>query len=151
LIAILALQALVCANRAREDDAVAALTQALRLAEPERYIRTFVDMGAPMQRLLQLALSRGIATAYVRELLAHFATPPTDAAGAVVDPLTERELEVLRLLPTSLSTVEIAEQLVVAPSTVRTHIKSIYSKLQVNRRADAVKRGEELRLMEQQD
>lgn len=150
LIAILALQALVCANRAREDDALAALTQALRLAEPEKYIRTFVDMGAPMQRLLQLALSRGIATAYVRELLTHFDTPPTDAAGTVVDPLTERELEVLRLLPTSLSTVEIAEQLVVAPSTVRTHIKSIYSKLQVNRRADAVKRGEELRLMERQ-
>ena len=98
--------------------------------------------------LLLRALSRGIAGDYVRSLLAACDEPVApDVLAAAVDPLTERELEILRLLPTSLSTVEMAEQLIVAPSTVRTHIKSIYSKLQVNRRVDAVKRAGELKLL----
>ncbi|MCB0075424.1 MAG: hypothetical protein KDE20_28415, partial [Caldilineaceae bacterium] len=85
---------------------------------------------------------------YVRSLLAACDEPVApDVLAAAVDPLTERELEILRLLPTSLSTVEMAEQLIVAPSTVRTHIKSIYGKLQVNRRTDAVKRASELQLL----
>ena len=148
LITVLALRALALAGDGREDAALEPLARALEMAAPERFTRTFVDMGPPMRTLLLHALSRGIAGDYVRRLLAACDDPVApDVLAAAVDPLTERELEILRLLPTSLSTVDMAAQLVVAPSTVRTHIKSIYSKLQVNRRTDAVKRAGELKLI----
>jgi LuxR family maltose regulon positive regulatory protein len=142
----LALQALGKVDRAMDP-----LERALHLAEPERFVINFLDHGAPMAVLLQEAVKRGIAVAYANKLLAAF-----DASGyrdvgklspSLLEPLTGRELEVLRLLATRLSGPEIAEQLVISLSTLRSHTKSIYGKLDVHRRTDAVERAEKLGLI----
>ena len=101
-----------------------------------------------MMKLLRQAASRGIADEYARKLLAAFATPARETpTQTLVDPLSERELEVLRLLATNLSSTDIAQELTIAVSTVRSHTKSIYSKLNVHRRLDAVERAKELQLI----
>ena len=103
-----------------------------------------------MARLLRRALTQGIAPGYVSRLLAAYgesapATPPV--AQALVEPLTERELEVLRLIAAGLSNREIAQELVVAVSTVKSHINHIYGKLGVRSRTQAVARAQELDLV----
>jgi LuxR family maltose regulon positive regulatory protein len=156
LIQVLILQALALDARGDVAQAVAPLDRALSLAEPGGFVRVFVDEGEPMARLLRHAASRGVALKYVSGLLAAFDAsdrgragegPPHPRAQLLVEPLTERELEVLRLLVTHLSSTEIAEELVVSANTVRSHIKSIYSKLNVHSRADAVQRARELKLL----
>jgi len=141
--------------------AMTSLERALSLAEPEGYVRVFVDEGEPMARLLRQAASRGIAPEYVSKLLAAFEgevkdqrakTKAADSSStfrpsSLVEPLSEREAEVLRLLTTSLSSTEIAEELVVSVNTVRSHIKSIYGKLNVHSRYEAVARAKELNLL----
>ena len=146
--------------------ALAPLERALRLAEPEGYVRLFVDEGPPMAQLLGEAARRGLLPEYTARLLGAFQTEqvagasgespaasPTQVAlgqstiDALVEPLSERELDVLRLFGTELSGPEIAGELVIALSTVRTHTKSIYSKLNVNSRRAAVKRATELGLL----
>ncbi len=146
--------------------ALAPLERALRLAEPEGYVRLFVDEGPPLAQLLGEAARRGVLPAYTARLLGAFqaeqvagasgespAASPTQVApgqstiDALVEPLSERELDVLRLFGTDLSGPEIARELVIALSTVRTHTKSIYSKLNVNSRRAAVKRATELGLL----
>jgi LuxR family transcriptional regulator, maltose regulon positive regulatory protein len=131
-----------------------AFAEALSLAEPGGYIRTFLDEGEPMIRLLHQAASRGLAPAYVARLLAACGEPATlereggySQALSLVEPLSQRELEVLRLLAGGLSNPEIASQLYIAVSTVRTHCKNIYGKLGVRRRWDAVQRAQELGLI----
>ena len=102
-----------------------------------------------MAALLQDAANRGIAPDYVRRLLTA-AVRPEDNAGnkeALIEPLSDRELDVLRLLGTDLAGPEIARELVVSLSTVRSHTKSIYAKLGVNNRRAAVTRAEELDLL----
>ena len=102
-----------------------------------------------MAALLQDAANRGIAPDYVRGVLTA-AVRPEDNAGnkeALIEPLSERELDVLRLLGTDLAGPEIARELVVSLSTVRSHTKSIYAKLGVNNRRAAVTRAEELDLL----
>lgn len=136
--------------------ALAALEQALSLAEPEGYVRIFVDAGEPLAQLLRQAAARGIAPAYAGRLLAAFqaeekrsAAPPapSPAPPPLLDPLTERELETLKFLATDLSVPEIAAEMVVAVSTLRTHIKRIYSKLDVHSRIEAIHRAQELKLL----
>ncbi len=129
--------------------ALLALERALTVAEPEGYVRVFVDEGVPMVVLLKAAAARQIAPEYVRRLLAAFGTTEPPGHGTVPgtiasEPLSEREREVLRLLGTDLSGPEIARQLVVSLNTVRTHTKNIYTKLGVNSRRAAVLRAEEL-------
>ena len=127
--------------------ALVPLERALTLAEPEGYVRVFVDEGPPMAALLQAAAKRGIAPGYVQRLLAQFGTAHgrTRTPGRrLIEPLSERELEVLRLLATDLDGPEIASQLMVSLNTMRTHTKSIYTKLGVNSRRAAVHRAEEL-------
>lgn len=149
VIEILVLQAL--AHHARDDTAAALppLRRALTLAEPEGYVRVFADEGAPMASLLKTAAKRGVAAGYVRRLLTAFAE--TDDRGPVgqglVDPLSERELEVLRLLGTDLGGPDIARELVVSLNTVRTHTNHVYAKLGVNNRRAAVRRARELGLL----
>jgi LuxR family maltose regulon positive regulatory protein len=149
LIEILVLLAL--AHRARADvpAALVALRRALALAEPEGYVRVFLDEGPPMAALLEAAANHGIAPSYVRQLLTGFggAEDRTPAKQALIEPLSERELDVLRLLGTDLNGPDIARELVVSLNTVRTHTKNIYAKLGVNNRRAAVRRAEELDLL----
>ncbi len=148
VIEILALRALTLQAQGDAAQALACLERALLLAEPEGYARVFVDEGQAMNKLLRQAASRGVAPGYAHKLLAAFDTPARESPSlALIDPLSGRELEVLRLLATSLSSTDIAQELSVAVSTVRSHTKSIYSKLNVHRRLDAVERAKELRLI----
>jgi len=156
LMETLALQALALRSKGDSEQALSVLERALALGEPEGYVRTFVDEGEPMADLLREAASRGIAPDYVSRLLGVFEVAEHGAleeAGTarevqpLAEPLSERELEVLRLLNTSLSSAEMADELVVSVNTVRTHIRSIYSKLGVHSRYEAVDRARELKLI----
>jgi LuxR family maltose regulon positive regulatory protein len=153
-----AVQALALYARRDREQALHTLERALTLAEPEGFVRTFVDEGAPMGELLKEAAARGIAPPYVARLLAVLdretgstqekASPPsTVRPQSLVEPLSERELEVLSLLRTSLSLPEIADRLIVSANTVRSHAKHIYAKLGVHDRTAAVERAEELDLL----
>jgi LuxR family maltose regulon positive regulatory protein len=157
-IEILVVQALARQALGDIPAALIPLERALTLAEPEGYVRMFVDEGPPMAHLLREAAARGIRPDYTGTLLAACDAEHQGSAGAPplptspmsqhrVDPLSQRELEVLRLLKSELSGPEIARELVVALSTVRTHTKSIYSKLNVTTRRAAVKRASELGLI----
>jgi LuxR family maltose regulon positive regulatory protein len=148
IIEILVLQALAHQARADVPAALASLEQALTLAEPEGYIRTFLDEGAAMTTLLRAAAQQGRARDYARHLLAADSLTGHRAPvqRGLVDPMSERELHVLRLLRTDLSGPDIARELTVSLNTMRTHTKNIYAKLGVNNRRAAVRRAEELDL-----
>jgi len=160
-IEILVLQALAHQMKGDIPNALPPLERALTLAEPQGYVRMFLDEGSPMARLLHEAAAHGIMLDYIGKLLAAFEVEAqTSAASAgesplfttpasqlLTEPLSQRELEVLRLFKTELSGPEIARELVIGLSTVRTHTKSIYNKLNVNSRRAAVKRAEELNLI----
>ncbi len=149
VIEILVLQAL--AHRIRGDAAAALLSleRAVTLAEPEGYVRVFVDEGPPVAALLKEAANRGTATDYVQLLLTALGETEARPSGApgLIEPLSGRELDVLRLLRTDLGGPDIARELMVSLNTVRTHTKNIYSKLGVNNRRAAVRRAEELALL----
>jgi LuxR family maltose regulon positive regulatory protein len=151
---ILTLQALALRASGEHAAALATLERALHLAEPEGYVRAFLDEGEPMTELLRQAAAQGIMAGYVGRLLAATVGEPGDRRGmrvspapALVEPLTGRELEVLRLLPSSLSSTEIAAHLIISVHTARTHIKSIYGKLDVHSRLEAVQRARGLGLL----
>ncbi|HJQ87944.1 MAG TPA: LuxR C-terminal-related transcriptional regulator [Propionibacteriaceae bacterium] len=146
---ILVLQAL--AHQAQGDipAALASLQRAVTLAEPEGYARIFVDEGQPMASLLRAAAKKGIAPGYVRRHLAAV-NKTADAAPVqpgLIEPLSDRELDVLRLLGTDLNGPDIARELTVSLSTVRTHTNRIYAKLGVNNRRAAVRQAQQLDLM----
>jgi LuxR family maltose regulon positive regulatory protein len=147
-IEIMVLQALDHQARSDVPAALAALEQALTLAEPEGYVRVFIDEGPPMTALLRAAAQHGRRPNYARRLLASDSARarPAPAQRGLVEPLSERELHVLRLLRTELSGPDIARELTVSLNTIRTHTKSIYAKLSVNNRRAAVRRAEELDL-----
>jgi LuxR family maltose regulon positive regulatory protein len=148
-----ALQALAYYQNQDYASALHSIKQALELAESENRVTTFVREGVAMERLLQLAHARAITPAFVKRLLTAFESRRTRKPESVlvietlVEPLSERELEVLRHLNSYLSTPEIADLLVVSANTVRTHIKNIYGKLGVHGRSGAVKRATELGLI----
>ena len=148
VIEILVLQALARQARGDVPAALASLQRALTLAEPEGYVRIFVDEGPPMASLLRAAAKLRIAPSYVRRLLAavNKTEDGTPVTQGLIEPLSERELDVLRLLGTDLGGPEIARELVVSLNTVRTHTKNIYAKLGVNNRRAAVRRARELDL-----
>jgi LuxR family maltose regulon positive regulatory protein len=128
-------------------DASEAVERALEIAAPERYRRPFADGGGAVRRLLQRHASLPSAYApVVAELidaLESVAVPPP----GLLEPLSERERDVLRLLPTLLPNTEIASELFVSVNTVKTHVKSIYRKLEVSSRRAAVARARALRLI----
>ena len=148
VIEILVLQAL--AHQALGDipAALACLERAMTLAEPEGYVRVFADEGPPMASLLRAAAKQGIARNYVRRLLAAVSETEHDSPveQALIEPLSERELDVLRLLGTELDGPAIARELMVSLNTMRTHTKNIYAKLAVTNRRAAVRRAAELGL-----
>ena len=154
LIEVLTLQALAHhAEHGRRDvpGALVFLERALRLAEPEGYLRVFVGEGGPMSTLLEAVAQRESSWEYPRRLLDAYGsgggTAAQPANRALIEPLSARELDVLRLLATDLAGPAIARELVVSLNTVRTHTKSIFAKLGVNSRREAVSRAGELHLL----
>lgn len=149
VIEILILLALAEQRRGNRAAALGWLERALRMGEPEGYARLFVDEGPAMVALLEAAAENRIASSYVRRLLASFSRNldrPEAMPGAGAT-LSQREVDVLRLLATELSGPEIARALVVSLHTVRTHTKSIYAKLAVTNRRAAVRQAQDLGLL----
>ncbi len=148
--AVIDIQALRALALSDPDAALDALQQALNLAEPEGYVRLFLDLGEPMQALLKRVAARGIAPRYVSRLLAAF-DPSRQVASKtpqpLIEPLTDRELEVLHLLAEDLSNREIGERLFISLPTVKSHTRNIYGKLGVNDREEAVTRGQALGIL----
>ena len=149
VVEILILQALAHDERRGPASGLDPLVRALTLAEPEGYVRSFVGEGASVAGMLTLAAKRGVTPDYVRRLLGAFGRNGRSSVDGqrLAEPLSERELDVLRLLASDLDGPGIADELVVGLSTVRTHTKSIYAKLGVNNRRAAVRRGDELGLL----
>ena len=171
-IEILILRALAYHYQADTSQALAALEEALSLAEPGGFVRLFINEGPPMGELLRQLAARGGAGDYVGKLLAALnadkhrdrgagdqssiqspplppsdTKPPERAVPLLVDPLSERELEVLHLIAAGLSNQEIASTLIVAASTIKTHTQNIFRKLDVSSRTQAVARARELNLL----
>ncbi|TFB84774.1 helix-turn-helix transcriptional regulator [Cryobacterium algoricola] len=146
---ILVLQAMAHAAAGHTALALRPLARVLAQAEPEGYLRLFLDEGAPMAALLRTAAAEGIAPAYTRRLGQAFVQEdvPRASARPLADALSERELHVLRLLATELSGPEIARELYVSVNTLRTHTRHIFGKLEVTSRADAIRRAEGLGLV----
>ncbi len=146
-----ALIVLALAQHAGRDarGASASVGRAVALAEREGYVRTFLDEGPPMAALLRAAAKEPAAPAYLRRLAAGAVEggEPVTGTQRLIEPLSERELEVLRLLGTELGGPAIARELVVSLSTVRTHTQNIYAKLGVNSRRAAVRRAQDLDLL----
>jgi LuxR family maltose regulon positive regulatory protein len=151
---------LAIAHEALDDipAALVPLERALTLAEPEGYVRIFVNEGEPMARLLSEAYAHGIMPEYTGRLLASLdrpvpeightlASPVPNPTGALIEPLSPRELEVLRLIAQGLSNHEIGDRLFLALSTVKGHNREIFGKLGVQRRTEAVARAREIGLL----
>jgi LuxR family maltose regulon positive regulatory protein len=160
---LMALAALALHARGERDAAVRLMGGALTLAEPGGYIRLFLDEGAPMAELLSDTLAHGTSSEYAEKILATFqaggvagaamggpamAAPGIQASGsqAPMEALSRREMEVLKLIAKGLSNQEIAEHLFISLSTVKGHNQSIFEKLQVQRRAEAMVRARDLGL-----
>jgi LuxR family maltose regulon positive regulatory protein len=155
-IEILILQALAFQAGGDPSQAMTPLERALALAEPGCFIRIFVDEGPPMARLLHEALSRGIAPDYVRRLLGAFPiaepeqTSPSETkvpSSELVEPLSEREIEVLQLIAEGLTNQEIANRLYLSLNTVKVHTRNIYGKLDAHHRTGAVAKARALGIL----
>ena len=155
VIEMLALLALAHEAQGGISAALSSLEHALTLAAPEGFTRVFVDEGPPMARLLYEMLSRDINPDFVRRLLAAFPTdepqqagsPPTPAQSGLVEPLSERELEVLQLIAQGLTNHEIASRLFVSQNTGKAHTRNIYGKLDVHNRTQAIARARVLGIL----
>ena len=147
VVEILALQALAYDADGKTDQAISTLERALTMAEPNGFIRTFLDEGPPMARLLYEALSHEITPDYVQQLLKTFPVEETektdnpqlhDPNSELIEPLSEREIEVLQLIAKGLSNREVGERLYLTINTVKAHSRTIFSKLGVSSRTQAV-------------
>ncbi|MFN8443170.1 MAG: LuxR C-terminal-related transcriptional regulator [Caldilineaceae bacterium] len=163
VLAILIVRALAQWTQETHQEALATLANALALAAPEGYIRRFVDEGMPMLTMLHAISTGGMMPGYLNQLLAAFPPtlkaeggtrqvssikqPPAGHGPALVEPLSLRELEVLRLIAVGKSNAEIAQTLVIALSTVKSHTNTIFGKLQVTSRTQALARAQALQLL----
>jgi LuxR family maltose regulon positive regulatory protein len=155
LIRLLAIQALIHKAQGEIEQALSVLEEALSLAEPEGYVWTFLREGEPMRTLLMEAKKRTASCDYVTKLLDAFQAkerflspaPPPPRSAALIEPLSEREIEVLCLIADGLSNKGIADRLVIATSTVKSHVNHILGKLYVRNRTQAVRRAQELGLL----
>ena len=154
LLEILILQGIAYQAAGDQTQAIEVLQKAIALAEPQGYERPFVTEGEPMAKLLkQIAGLNNEHKPYVTKLLAAFEKPSAnlidspETATPLLDPLSEREQDVLRYLTTEMSGPAIAQELMISLNTLRTHTKNIYSKLGDNSRRSAVRKAEELNLL----
>ena len=175
VISILILQALAFQARHQENDAMSALERALNLARSGGYVSIFIDEGTPLEMMLRRVVERDINSEYARQLLTALANRKESQSSSLehadssirpsqrlvdqpfvgktqddqplVDSLSERELQVLKLMDTRLSQQEIAQELYISVSTVRTHIRNIYAKLDVHQRYEAIHRAKEIGLL----
>lgn len=150
---VLALQALHHDTRGEKSAALEKLTEALDLAEPGGFIRPFVDLGPQMADLLKQLIKQNVVVGYIGRIMAAFkedeyramqgesdhpaAHPPPLSTQPLVEPLTNRELEILDLVTQRLSTKEIAAKLFISTGTVKKHLSNIYGKLNVSNRRQA--------------
>jgi ATP/maltotriose-dependent transcriptional regulator MalT len=150
-IEVLILQALLFQQSKEPARALAILDAALSLARTEGYVRTFLDEGEPMLHLLNQARAHRLGEGYAAELwlaAGRPGSPKMPSAQGLVEPLTEREMEVLKLIASGLTNDDIASRLVISRATVKRHISNIYGKLDVPGRAQAILRARELRLID---
>lgn len=139
------------------EQARASIMNALHLAEPEGFIRTFIDLGDQVKDLLELVRDEVVQEStrdYIDTLLEAFKSPPVELEPVSSLPkklageqLSARELDVLRLLPSSLSSTEMAAELSISVNTLRTHLKNIYAKLNAHSRYEAIAHASELGLL----
>ena len=153
---VLALQALLHHAQEKEREALEALRQAIILAEPGGFVRLFVDLGPTMAYLLGRLTASGMASAYIDQILQAFvteplgsslATVPSDKQVGMIEPLTNREQEILALLAQRLTAKEIAQKLVISDQTVKRHRANIYQKLGVHSRRQALAAAEALGIL----
>jgi LuxR family maltose regulon positive regulatory protein len=155
VIEILVLQALAHHAQGGLPAALLPLKRALALAEPEGYVRMFLDEGSSMMELLHEASAREIMPDYTDKLLAAFESekqksedkPGLPPAESLIDPLSQRELKILQLIALGLSNREIGERLFLALDTIKGHNRKIFDKLQVQSRTEAIARARELGLL----
>jgi LuxR family maltose regulon positive regulatory protein len=149
VIELLALKALVLQRQGQTTSAMMALTQALQRAHSESFIATFVNLGAPMAELLRRAKNQEILPDFVSRLIALIQKQETSTLPepALIEPLSQRELEILSLVAAGNSNQDIADELVIAIGTVKKHISNIYGKLGVQNRTQCVLRAQELNLL----
>ena len=151
MIEILTIQSVALHSKGINDEAGAALEQALILADGKGFIRTFVDFGSPMQQMLRQALQTGKVKDYVQQLLSafprldrtSFVQPDTD----LIEYLNEREKQILRFMADGLSNKTIADNLYLSINTVKWYTRQIYNKLGVNSRVEAVNRARNLDIL----
>ena len=159
VIEILMLQTLTAQSEDNTDQAMSTLEQALTLAEPGGFVHIFVNEGPPMAWLLHEALSRGISPDYVSKLLdVSFAAgeqggkestlaPLHPRSSALIEPLSEREIEVLQLIAEGLTNQEIADRLCLSRNTVKVHTRNIYGKLDTHHRTQAIAKARALGIL----
>ncbi len=150
VIEVLVLRALAFQGRKDSDQALTVLGHAISLAQPEGYKRVFLDEDESMARLLYQARSHRVGAGYAAELLSAVSEPSgaiLPPAQLLIEPLTSRELELLKLIEAGCSNQEIAERLIISIPTVKRHISNIYGKLGAGSRTQAVARGKELKLL----
>jgi LuxR family maltose regulon positive regulatory protein len=151
VIEVLVLRAIAFQSKGDIQEALRTLEKALSLARPERYVRTFLDEGDSMTKLLRLARSQGIENEYVAELLAaadEVAGKPELVSQMSSEPLSRREGEVLKLIEAGCSNKEIAAKLFISIATVKRHISNIYAKLGTQSRTQAISVGKKLGLLD---
>ena len=147
IVAVRVLQSLAAPE---PETALEFLAEALALGEPEGMVHTFVEAGEPLAPLLQEAARRGTFPGHIGQILAVLrgkTRPLLADQSALVEPLSERELEVLRLVTAGLSNREIAAKLFISPGTAKTHIHNLCGKLGVRNRTEAATRAKELDLV----
>ncbi len=154
---MLAMQAVIVKSMGDTQNALQILEQALNLAKEEGFVRTFLDEGEPMVQLLYEAAAKGVVPEYTGQLLAAYTSPETSSVSfksetkgqiELVEPLSDREVEVLELIAEGFSNQEIATRLHISLSTVKGHTSNIYGKLSVNKRTQAVARAKELGILQ---
>jgi LuxR family maltose regulon positive regulatory protein len=144
---ILALRALATQAQGDESRATELLGRALVLAEPEGYLRLFLDEAEPMRRLLRHAITGSVAQEYAGRVLAAFPAPAAPGTGDLLESLNDREMAIVRFMSAGLSNRDIADELYLSVNTVKWHARNIYGKLGVSNRSMAVARARELRIL----